>query len=108
MNIADHRWSGKLDFVSFAAGDGQTALPELLPPLGFFFEPKKQRNLRARTVMNDNIHMPRAGLDFQFRMRRRLDHDEETRELWRGIRKAVLVTIPLWLLLAWALGFRPR
>jgi hypothetical protein len=58
--------------------------------------------------MNDNIQMPRAGLDFLLRVRKGLNHDEETRELWRGIGKAVLVTIPLWLLLAWALGFRLR
>jgi hypothetical protein len=58
--------------------------------------------------MTDNIQMPRAGLDFLLGMRKRLNHDEDTRELWRGIGKAVLVTIPLWLLLAWALGFRPR
>jgi hypothetical protein len=38
-------------------------------------------------------------------MRKHLD-DEETRELWRGIRNATLVAVPVWLFLVWALGFK--
>jgi hypothetical protein len=37
-----------------------------------------------------------------------LDHNASPRELWRGIRNAVLITLPVWLLLFWAFGFLLR
>jgi hypothetical protein len=33
-----------------------------------------------------------------------LNRQDWPRELWRGIRNAVLMTVPVWLLFYWALG----
>jgi len=64
-----------------------------------------QTNLSDGTVMNDNVHASIAELAFHLRMSKRLADNDDTR-VWRGIRNAALISIPIWLLLAWALGFR--